>query len=165
MQCLLFLLPFILNVSAHEFHLSKCLIEYNESEQALQISMHIFIDDLETALKLQGAEQLQLCTDKEDPEAETYLARYLQQQFSLTVNEQAAKYDFLGKETSDDLAAVWCYMEITGINQLQQVEVENRVLMDAFDDQKNIINIIGPNKKQGYFMFEKGKSTESVNFF
>ena len=109
--------------ATHDFHVSKCLIEYNPQANALQISMHIFIDDLELALESQGTERLFICTRMEHPKAETYMQRYLEQNFKLTVNQKPIKYDFLGKEISEDMAAVWCYLEITDITAVYFVQV------------------------------------------
>jgi myo-inositol catabolism protein IolC len=150
--------------TAHDFHVSKCLIEYNPQVKALQISMHIFIDDLELALESQGTERLFICTRMEHPKAETYMQRYLEQNFQLSVNKKSIKYNFLGKEISEDMAAVWCYLEITDITAVQSVQVTNSLLMEVYDDQKNLVQIKVPGKKQGYFMFEKGRSTDKVEF-
>lgn len=148
----------------HDFHVSKCLVEYSAPDQALQISLHLFLDDLEEALRRQGADQLFLCTEKEHPEGEKYLERYLRQYFQFVINGEPAEYTFLGKEISDDLQAVWCYMEIPGLASLQQLEVTNALLMDLYDDQKNLVSVIGPQQEQGLMLFEKNSRTESVRF-
>jgi hypothetical protein len=49
---------------AHAFHVSKAVVEYNPGEQAIQVSMHLFLDDLEAALKQTHPEPLYLCSDK-----------------------------------------------------------------------------------------------------
>ena len=149
---------------AHDFHVSKCLIEYNEQEKALQISLHVFIDDLEEALRRQGADKLFICTEKEAADAEKYIDRYLKQNFVLEVNGRQAEYRFLGKEISDDLMAVWCYLEVLDVDQMEQLAVTNKILTEVFDDQKNIVSVFGPGNQKGLLLFQKGKSRESVSF-
>ena len=149
---------------AHEFHLSKCQIEYSESDQALQIMLHVYLDDLEEALRQQGADKLFLCTDKEHEKAEKYLFRYLQQRINMVVNEQAVEYEFVGKEQSDDLQAVWCYLEVTNIDTVESIEIKNNLLMEVFDDQKNVVHIVVDKNKQGYFLFHKGQESDKVTF-
>jgi len=149
---------------AHDFHVSKCLVEYVEGEQSLQISLHLFIDDLELALAEQGANDLFLCTEREAPEAETYLFRYLQQRFRLTVNQEEVTYRMIGKEISDDLMAVWCYLEVRGISELRELEMENSLLMEIYADQKNIVSVKGPGQERGLLLFERGKMQRSVTF-
>jgi hypothetical protein len=148
----------------HKFHVSKCQIEFNFPEKALQISMHIFIDDLEEALRNQGFGKLFIGTEKESDQADEYLLQYLNDHFILNVNDQNVEYEFIGKETSEDLQAIWCYLEITNIETVESLAVENSLLMEVFADQKNIIHIMMPNKKQGYFMLEKGKSSDKAIF-
>jgi uncharacterized pyridoxamine 5'-phosphate oxidase family protein len=151
-------------IDKHEFHISKCLIEYNEKEKAVQITMHLFIDDLEKALSEQGAEKLYICTEKEDENAEAYIYKYLQQRFKINLENEGKDYTFIGKEISEDLVAVWCYMEIENIESIEKLSIKNDVLTEIFDDQKNIIQIVGPNKKRGYFLFDKNKFEESLSF-
>ncbi len=148
----------------HEFHISKCQIEFDQDTEALQITLHLFLDDLEEALKQQGADNMFLCTDKEHTKAEKYLFRYLQQRFKLLVNEKEVNFEFVGKEQSEDLQAVWCYLEVMNIESLNSLEVTNSILMEVFDDQKNIIHIMAPDNKQGYFLFHKGQDNDKVSF-
>jgi len=153
-------------VPAHDFHISKCQIEYSVETEALQITLHLYLDDLEEALKQQGADKMFLCTDKEHEKAEKYLFRYLQQQFKLIVNEagENAEFEFVGKEQSEDLQAVWCYLEVTNVSSFSSLEVTNSLLMEIFDDQKNIVQVMAPGKKQGYFLFQKGQENDKVTF-
>lgn len=148
----------------HDFHVSKCMVEYSAPDRALQVSMHLFIDDLEEALRREGADKLYICTNKEAPTAEAHMLTYLQKHFQLVVNGQSYDYEFIGKELSEDLQAVWCYLEITGLSKVESLTITNDILMEVFDDQRNIINIDGPNKKRGFLLFQKGQSTDTVKF-
>ena len=148
----------------HEFHVSKCQIEFNLQEKALQISMHIFIDDLEQALRNSESGKLFIGTEKETDKADEYLFQYLTDHFQLKVNDKKVEYNFVGKETSEDLQAIWCYLEVTNIETVESIVVENSLLMEIFADQKNIIHIMMPDKKQGYFLLEKGNSSDKATF-
>ncbi|MEM1321694.1 MAG: DUF6702 family protein [Bacteroidota bacterium] len=148
----------------HKFHLSKCQIDYSVADQALQITLHIFIDDLEEALQTQSTDQLFIGTFQEHEGADQRIFSYIQQKLKLEVDNEAVNYGFVGKEVSEDLQAVWCYLEVTEVASLQSLSVSNDILMETFDDQKNIVAISGPNKKSGYFLFMKGKSSGTVEF-
>ena len=168
---ILLILPFLATTSttfpsnsAHEFHISKCQIDFDEPTEAVQITLHLFLDDLEVAMKEQGADKMFLCSDKEDPKAETYLYRYLKQGFKLKVNEEVVDFEFVGKEQSEDLQAVWCYLEVTNVKFFHSIEVTNSLLMEVFEDQKNIVHIKAPDNKQGYFLFQKGQEHDKVTF-
>lgn len=145
----------------HAFHLSKCLIEYNSRESAIQISLHLFIDDTEEALRRQGIDKLFICTDKEAESAEQHLGAYLTKHLRLEIDGKQLVPEFLGKEVTEDYLGMWCYLEITGVDKVQELVITNEVLMDTFDDQKNLVNVIGPGNQKGMFLFEKGESKES----
>lgn len=153
-----------LGTAAHEFHVSQCEIDYNTREQALQITLHIFLDDLELSMKNQGAGELFLCTEKETETAEKELIDYLRRNFKINLDKgEEIKYNWIGKEISEDLAGVWCYVEIPNITTMQQLDVTNTIIFDIHADQKNIVQIKGA-PRSGYFMLMKGKEKESLIF-
>jgi len=148
----------------HEFHVSKCQIEYFEAEQSIGISLHMYIDDFEEALGNLGAKELFLCTEKENPSAEKHISDYLNEKMAIQLDDQEVSFKYIGKEASDDKIAVWCYLEIEKVADFSKCTITNTVLMEAFEDQKNIIAIKGPKAKKAYFMFERDQVTESVMF-
>lgn len=152
------------NTTAHDFHVSKCLVEYRPLAATLQVSLHLFIDDMEAALRKAGADQLFLCTEREHELAEKHLTDYLLRHLSIEVDGSQLTPRFIGKEITDDLSGMWCYLEVEQVGQIRQLTLTNEILMDLFDDQKNIVNIIGPNNQTGMFLFQKGKSRDSVVF-
>ncbi|MEM6317074.1 MAG: DUF6702 family protein [Bacteroidota bacterium] len=150
--------------AAHEFHISKCQIEYNEKESALQMTLHLFIDDLEEALAMQGAVNLFICTEKEAEKAEIYMYKYLQRQLKIQLDDSTVDYTFIGKEVSEDLIGVWCYLEVENIPTFEKLSVRNGILTETFEDQKNIVSVVGPQKKKGYFLLDATQKEASLNF-
>lgn len=150
--------------ATHDFHMSKGQIEYVATEKALQIMLHLFIDDIEDALALQGVKGLQLGTDKEAAQTNERLAAYLRQHFILTLNGIKLNFQFLGKETTDDLTAVWCYLLVEQVALPRDLRIQNSLLTDLFDDQKNILTVIGPAGKKSTLLFEKRSPVQSVTY-
>ena len=158
------LLSLLLFGFKHDYHLSKCMVEYSTPDKAVQVSIQLFIDDLEEALRLEGHDRLALCTSKEAPDAETYLEEYLNKHFIIKVNGEKQKYNYLGKEISEDLLSLWCYLEVEGIQDIISLGVSNDLLMEAYPDQQNIVSVKGPSNQGGMWLFSKGKSTGEVSF-
>ncbi len=158
------LLPLLFWSGLHDFHVSRCLIHYAEEESSLQITLHVFLDDLEEALSRRGAEQLFLGTELEKEGAGVYVERYLRQQFEIRINGKQVEYVYLGRELSDDLMGLWCYLEITSISEFREISIRNQILMEVFDDQKNIIQLEGPSGKKGSMLFNQGKTEATVHF-
>jgi len=153
------------SIAEHDIHISKALIEYDETEQALQITLHIFLDDLEAILIEGGAPaKLNLCTEKEHEQGEAFVEQYLRSKFQLVVNDEVAEYNYLGKEISEDFLATWCYVEIPNVSNLESLQIKSSILMDLYDDQRNIIQIKAPNQKPKFFMLDQKRQEEIVKY-
>lgn len=148
----------------HDFHLSKSLVEYSEADKALQISLYVFIDDLEEALRQNGADNLFIGTEKEDASAEKHMAAYFQNTFKIHVDDKEKQFEFLGKELSEDMIAVWCYLEIGELENLKTLKIKNSLLMEVFNDQTNMVTVKGPGNKRGGFLFQKGNDEGRMAF-
>ena len=146
----------------HEFHLSKTTINYDTEESAIQISTRIFIDDLELDLKSLGFDSLQICTRKEKPSAEQRIQDYLREKLVVTVDGQTLDLTFLGKEQSDDLAAVWCYLEAYDVSIFDQISVSNTILTSQFDDQKNITMVEVDKERVAHILFTTDMTLETI---
>ena len=149
----------------HEFHVSKCLVEYKAEKKEIQVSMNIFIDDLETALKEMGADSLYIGTEKESSTADKYINKYLGYSFSIGINNtKEVSWTFLGKEISEDLSSIWCYMRIDASETIEQLYIKNSILLETYEDQKNITNIIGPNSEKTSFMGSVGDDDKMISY-
>lgn len=134
------LLPMKSANDLHPIHLSLCEIHYNTNSQKLEISLKIFLDDLEEALMLKGHPSLYIATPKEIASADEKIFDYVASQFYITEGPKSISYQWVGKELSEDLTAIWCYFESEKINQIQELKFKNCILMELFGDQKNILH-------------------------
>ncbi len=148
----------------HPFHVSKTDVVYVEKSSSIQITMHIFIDDLEKAFRQRGIENLRIGTDKESTMCNQFIQEYLKQKFKIKVNTQFIDYQWIGKENSDDFAAIYCYLEIKNVTALNRVEVISDLMTDVFSDQQNIISVVGTQQKKGYFLLTATKNYDGVWF-
>lgn len=137
-----FVIIVLLNCSAHDFHLSKSTVNFDRETSTIQVSTHLFIDDLEVAL---GEGKLKIGTAKEDTLTDVYIADYLEKHF-LFVASDTLTHHFLGKEVSEDYTAVWCYFEIP-IETSQDITVVNNALMEVFSDQRNLMTFRKSNQR------------------
>jgi len=160
---LLVISSFCLTLSVHEFHLSKSTVNYNEEEKAIQITMNMFIDDLELALSEYGADSLKVCTQHEKENAEDYIYSYILDRLEIVVDGQKVTPEFIGKEQSEDLAAVWCYLEVTGIDQIGNIEINNTIMTDLYDDQKNMTSIQKNRNRVKDILFTTEKTFQKFN--
>ncbi|MBX2814920.1 MAG: hypothetical protein KTR24_02940 [Saprospiraceae bacterium] len=147
---------------AHELHLSKALVNYNRDAQALEVSLQIFIDDLELAMKAEGIDGLHIATTKESADADQEIASYLEHYFAVFVDGNRVPFSFLGKETSEDLMAIWCYLEAEDIARPAQLEITYRLLLDVYDDQKNVVTFMADSTRE-FFLFDQKEFTGIID--
>lgn len=146
----------------HEFHISNCEIELRPEQANITLVAHIFIDDLEVALKQQGFDSLYIMTEKEHLKADDIIGQYLSENLKLIADQKKLTFTFLGKEPSEDLIAVWCYMEVVDAPKIEHLEIKNTILLSTFEDQKNITSFQRSGEKKQHFLFEKGDEIQKV---
>ena len=136
-----FIFSFLLAFTAvHPFHVSVCSIYHAPEEQTLQITQKIFADDLEEALNASTATATIDILNPSDPAVlNTIIEAYLDEHLQISVNGEVVEPQFLGYERED--LALWCYLEVTSVPELESVQVRSTILTEAFDDQTNIVHV------------------------
>ncbi|MFY0604183.1 MAG: hypothetical protein JXQ93_09545 [Flavobacteriaceae bacterium] len=134
---LLLLLPLLLSFTTHKYYLSLTQIEYQKEKQSVQIILNVFIDDIETALNEIHSIDLQLSTEKELKNNDTYFKKYLQNNLSIKIDDGLKEIIYIGKEYEGD--NVFFYLEIEGIKSIKNLEIENSILVQHFPKQQNLI--------------------------
>jgi len=143
------------STAMHDIHMSRCDIDYREESSTLEISMRIFIDDLELDLRSTGFDSLKICTGHEKPEAESIIYDYLQTHLTLKVDGERAQLEWIGKEISEDLSAVWCYLQVSSVRPTRSIDITNDVLLSTYDDQQNIVKIVMADGERSFFIFDQ----------
>ena len=154
----LFFLPLLLFLGAHKFYVSVTNVDYYAKGEALQITSRLFIDDFEKALEERYEVKSLLATPDEIVNADVYIEKYLKAKFLVKINGEAVSYQFLGKKFDNDILI--CFLEIpnVSIDQLRTIEIQNELLMDLFEEQKNILHFkILENKKSFVLIRESNK--------
>ena len=142
----LVLFPLIAASTDHKFYVSTTNVEYVAESQSIQMISKIFIEDIEDVLQVRFGPNVSLDTPKETPEHLELLKNYVKQKFNVYVNGVFVDYEFIGHEYEIDI--VKCYLEIKNVPELHTIEFENKILIDLFDEQKNIIHVKTPNSRR-----------------
>ena len=149
---MLYLIPFFVflpfrfpfQIDWHPFHVSVCTIYFNEAEKSLQITHKIFADDLETTLNNAGYRMadngyVDVLNPTDRKALDATIEKYLRQHFSITLNGKTPAAQYLGYEQEE--LALWCYMEITGVEKIDAMGITYTVLLEQFDDQINLVHV------------------------
>jgi hypothetical protein len=125
-------------------------MEYVKEKNSLQIITKIFTDDIEDALQLRYDASISLDTNKETKAADEDLKKYILQKINIKVNGKPVQLNYIGKEYDTDM--VVAYIEVTGVKDIKSIEVENKILMELFSDQQNIIHLKTPNSRKSLIL-------------
>ncbi|PVW17020.1 DUF6702 family protein [Marixanthomonas spongiae] len=146
---------------AHKFYVSTTNMEYVPQKKSVQIITRIFIDDIENVLQKRYDPSISIATAKETEKDIEYLKRYLFQKLKIKVNGKPATLKYIGREYDVDIVHV--YIEITDVEPLHSIEIENKVLMDLFTEQQNIIHIKTPETRRS-FILDIDNPKDMLNF-
>ncbi|MES2734727.1 MAG: DUF6702 family protein [Verrucomicrobiota bacterium] len=152
LMCLLLLALSCAGLQAHPVHQSRAEVEYNAARQTLEISLTVFLNDLELALSQQTGETITL----EKMEAKAFDAQvqiYLTRTFVVknAVGDSMA-HTLLGHElTSGDGKGgdpeLTLFFEIPLPGGLAGCTLRPAVLSEVFPNQTNLIRLQGGLKK------------------
>lgn len=138
----------------HDFHVSKLDIRMNPVSNSLECSLHLFIDDLEQAMKKGGFIKEDLMSGNEESE-ENKISGYLFQKIKIFLDGKQASLHYIGKEEAERFDAYFIYFEVKNIATVKKIEIEHRLLHEIFDDQKNIISFTKDKKLIDFLILEK----------
>jgi len=148
--------------TAHKYYISLIKVEYKTESKSIQVTMRIFIDDLQEAINKTYNKNFELGESDKKNDIDTLINNYIKNNFVIKINSQNKNYLFLGKEDEKDV--IFLYLEVENIESIQSIEIKNSMLMDVFPEQKNIIKLtINDTKKTFLLTKEKDKDLLKLN--
>jgi hypothetical protein len=150
---LIFLFIPLFAFSVHKYYISLTKIDFIKDKNEVQVTMRIFIDDLQATLNTAYHTNIELALPYESKEIDSLINTYLLKKFILTINGNKKEYTYLGKEYEDDV--VYLYLEAENITKITAIKVKNSMLMDEFESQKNIIKLHINNTKRTFLLTKK----------
>ena len=147
--------------SNHKYFMSLMQIDYVQEQHALQVTVRIFLDDLQTALNAVENSAIEIATDREPEGIEKRYRTYLNEQLSFEVNNRKKNIVYLGKEYEDN--QVVFYLEIQEIDSLQSLRIENTLLTHVLREQENIVKTKAYGKNKSVVL-TKNKSKILIYF-
>jgi hypothetical protein len=140
------LFAFVTSLHAHSLHQSTAEAEYNPTTKKLEVSLTVFINDLELALIRQCEREMRL--DK-TPAAEfdAQIQAYLTKTFVVTdAAGKTAKIEWVGRELDIQSAKsaeplVTLFFEVPLPAGLTDTTLRHRVFSDLFKDQVHLLHL------------------------
>ena len=152
---------------AHSVHTSTAEAEYNAETKKLEVSLTVFVSDLEVALVRQSEREVRI--DKTpaaefDAQVQVYLAK------TFVVTDAAgkvAKMEWVGREMDEASAksgdpAVVLFFEVVVPEGMQGASLRSVVFCDLFEDQVNFLHMkTQPTKIQ--MQFKRGDGFKKID--
>ena len=124
----------------HPIHLSITEVDHNEQSKALQMTMRIFIDDLELSIRSKiKEEELDILEPGKGRNTDDLVKAYLNDVIKMKVDNKAVKINYLCHEIEGP--AIICYVEVENIKKFTSVEMTNKTILETHDDQSNLVNV------------------------
>ena len=158
---LLLILPTMAFTSAHKFYLSVTEVNYASEQKSLQITTRIFVDDFQNLLQKRYSKNLALIKGENNPRVNKYITRYFSEKLKFSIENQELKMNFIGKRYEDDL--IICYFEIPNVKEFKTISVSNSLLLDLFEEQKNLVHITKGSETKSKMLL-KDNTEGSISF-
>lgn len=124
----------------HPIHISIAEIDHNPDAKALQITLRIFIDDLELSIRnKQNSKELDLLNPGGTATTDQLVSAYLVNALRLKVDKKAVQTNYLGHEIEGP--AMICYIEVPNVRKFKSIEVTNTAILETHEDQSNLVNV------------------------
>jgi len=131
--------------SFHDFHVSHTTFHYNDESKSMEITIKVAIEDLEKSIENRYSKKLDdLLDNQENKNSEKLILEYFRNNLTFSEDKNTKVYQWVGKESSDNLHDIYLYFEIPNYNKNENVEsitIKNTLFLDLYDYQTNIVLI------------------------
>ncbi|MFV8224853.1 DUF6702 family protein [Christiangramia aquimixticola] len=145
----------------HETYLSVTEIEYKSEKNSLQVISRVFIDDMENVLSKRYGKEVSLSYKQDLKTHKNLLQKYFSKKLVVIVEGKPVELKLLGSKFDADQIVL--FLEGVDINSFKKVEIENLLLTDLFDNQKNIVHVKKGDNIESMLLM-KDKSSNTVYF-
>lgn len=145
----------------HPFYISLSELRYNPNNKSLEIAQKIFWDDLEVALNDIHHTKVDFLNPTDRKALEEMAKAYLLDKNEIFINGKKVQLNYLGFEIEEE--AAWFYLEAEKVPLPKTVEIHNKVLLQHFEGQQNIINFYVDKRPKSLILY-KGKESGVLKF-
>ncbi len=129
--------------ASHRYHTSLTRIDYKPEDKNVEITIQLFIHDLEKVLERFAKKRIDL---GRTPEIDKIIEKYLEENFVLkNKKDEKLKIKWVGKELNVDTAMI--YLEVASDESIEGFKLQNTIFFESFPEQTNLLTARFENKK------------------
>jgi hypothetical protein len=134
----------------HEYYVSLTEITYKPEQQRIEVISRLFHDDFENVLKVRYTDNVDLKPSKQSENIDNLIELYFEKKLTLSQGEQDYELEYLGYKFDDDRINI--FMKIENVENLSNLRIQNLLLTDVIEEQKNIVHCFKPNQKKSVLL-------------
>ena len=143
----------------HKFYVSTTSIVYKEQKQTFEITSQMFIDDMETLLRLDN-KYIKMLPDSNIKLIDELIESSLRTYFQIEINKKNIDFEFVGREYKNDI--IQCYIEVMIPDNSKKITLRNRMFFNLFKEQQNIIHFKNQDKRESFLLHNE---SDTVVFY
>jgi hypothetical protein len=141
----------------HPVHLSVTNIDLDPVRGKVELSVKIFADDFQDLIMQKYGVQLNIIEQEDPGDRISAVNKYIQETLQLFFNgEKAVDLQFVESRINE--GAIWLFYRYEFPGKIRRVDILNRVMLEKFSDQTNLM-IVSYNEKQNGYRLDN-KTTE-----
>lgn len=134
--------------NVHPIHVSVVEMNHNREDKALEITIKLFRDDFEKVLIKNNKTKVDLINPTDKAAMENLVNHYIYQHLRIKSDGKQLAIAGIGFEFDRSEDAVYSYFQVENLAIVKNIDCENTLMHDLFEDQQNIIHVMVGNERK-----------------
>lgn len=123
--------------------------------------MKLYFDDIEDALRLKNGFSIPIDENQKLNSNYEYVEEYISENFKIYFNSEKVDLIFLDKKIINDVLELKTSIQFE--DKIINIKIQNKILLDVYDNQSNIVFIKNLEKKK-YYKFDTSNTEKNINY-
>jgi hypothetical protein len=138
----------------HPVHVSVTNVDLDPVRGKVELSVKIFADDFQDLILHKYGVQLNIVEQEAPGDRITAVNAYMQEALQLVFNgKEAADLQFVDTKLNEE--AIWLFYRYEHGGKIRKVDIVNRVMLEKFSDQTNLMIVTYGDRQNGYRLDNK----------
>ena len=138
----------------HPVHVSVTNIDLDPVRGKVELSVKVFADDFQDLIQQKYGVRLNIVEQEDPGEKIAAINKYMQEALQLVFNgEEAADLQFIESKLNEE--AIWLFYRYEHQDRIRKVNIINRLMLEKFNDQTNLMIVTYYDKQNGYKLDNK----------
>jgi len=143
----------------HPVYISTMSISITDKK--IDFVMKLYFDDIEDALRLNNGFSISIDENQKLNLNYEYVEEYISENFKVYFNSEKIDLIFLEKKIINDVLELKTSIQFE--DKIINIKIKNKILLDVYDNQSNIVFIKNLEKKN-YYKFDISNTEKNINY-